>query len=75
MAALDMDTIKKISLFQELSNPELENLSLLIFEKSYSKGSTLFVEGMTGEVLYLVKSGSVQILKKFDNHQEKFWPP
>jgi CRP-like cAMP-binding protein len=71
MAALDLDSIKNLSLFQDLSTPELENLSLLVFEKNYSKGSTLFVEGMTGEVLYLVKSGSVQILKKFDNHQEK----
>ncbi|HET9870501.1 MAG TPA: cyclic nucleotide-binding domain-containing protein, partial [bacterium] len=64
MAAIDLDSVKNLSLFQDLSTAELENLSLLIFEKNYSKGSTLFVEGMTGEVLYLVKSGSVQILKK-----------
>ncbi|MGH7738521.1 MAG: cyclic nucleotide-binding domain-containing protein [bacterium] len=71
MAALDLDSIKNLTLFQGLTAPELEALSLLIFEKNYSKSSTLFVEGMTGEVLYLVKTGSVQILKKFDNHEEK----
>ncbi len=70
MAAIDIDSIKNLSLFKDLAPAELENLSTLIFEKNYSKGSTLFVEGMTGEVLYLVKSGSVQILKKLDNHQE-----
>lgn len=71
MAAFDLDSIKNLTLFQGLTAPELETLSLLVFEKNYSKGSTLFVEGMSGEVLYLVKSGSVQILKKFDNHEEK----
>jgi CRP/FNR family cyclic AMP-dependent transcriptional regulator len=70
MASLDPESIKNLPLFKDLSITELENLSPLIFEKNYAKGSTLFVEGMTGEVLYLVKKGSVQITKKTDNHQE-----
>ena len=34
------------------------------FEKAYTKNSTLFVEGMTGEILYVIRTGSVNITKK-----------
>lgn len=56
--------LKKIPLFADLSENEIYQVMKLSFEKKYSKDSTLFVEGMAGEVLYIIKSGKVDIVKK-----------
>jgi len=67
---LDIESFKAIPLFKDMTPAELTNLAPLFFEKSYSKNATLFVEGMTGEILYVVKKGSVQIIKKLAGNQE-----
>ena len=56
--------MKKIPVFADMSENEIYALLKLAFEKKYPKGSTLFVEGMTGEVLYIIKKGRVDICKK-----------
>jgi len=61
---VEYEKLKGISLFKELTDAELDVISKRIFEKVYKKGSTLFVEGMPGEVLYIVTEGSVEIYKK-----------
>ncbi len=61
---VDYDKLKDILLFKELDMAELDVVSKRIFEKDYKKGSTLFVEGMPGEILYIVTEGSVEISKK-----------
>ncbi|HTA17268.1 MAG TPA: cyclic nucleotide-binding domain-containing protein [bacterium] len=58
--------LKKIPLFAELTENEIYQVMKLSFEKKYPKDSTLFVEGMSGEVLYIIKQGSVDIIKKTD---------
>lgn len=69
-APLDLETLKPLPLFKDLTSTELTNVAPLFFEKPYTKSSTLFVEGMTGEILYVIKKGSVNILKKGANNQE-----
>jgi CRP/FNR family transcriptional regulator, cyclic AMP receptor protein len=61
---VDYERLKSIDLFKNLTDAELEIVSRKVFEKPYKKGSTLFVEGMAGEVLYIVSEGSVDIVKK-----------
>ena len=56
--------LKKIPLFADLTETEIYQVMRLSFEKKYTPGSTLFVEGMAGEVLYIIKSGRVDIIKK-----------
>lgn len=56
--------LKKIPLFADLTENEIYQVMKLSFEKKYPKGSTLFVEGMAGEVLYIIKAGKVDIVKK-----------
>jgi len=67
---IDIESLKSIPLFQPFTTQELNTVVTLFFEKPYSKSSTLFVEGMTGEILYVIKKGSVQILKKVSSNQE-----
>jgi len=68
---IEIDVLKAQPLFKELTVPELENLGPLLFEKSYALGSTLFVEGMTGEILYLIRKGKVEILKRNSSGEDK----
>lgn len=70
MAPLDIDSLKSLPLFKDLNPSELPNIAPLFFEKTYTKNATLFVEGMTGEILYVIKKGSVHITKKAPNNQE-----
>ena len=56
--------MQKISLFSRLSENEIYDLFKLAFVKHYKAGATLFVEGMTGEILYVVLKGKVDICKK-----------
>jgi CRP/FNR family transcriptional regulator len=61
---VDYDKLRNISLFKEMDDRELDVVTRRVFEKDYKKGATLFVEGMPGEVLYIVTEGSVEISKR-----------
>src|ERR1039458_7397786 len=67
---LDVESLKSFPLFKDLTSVELANMVPLFFEKTYTKNATLFVEGMTGEILYTIKKGSVHITKKGTGGQE-----
>ncbi len=67
---IDIESLKSIPLFQVFTTQELNTVITLFFEKAYGKNSTLFVEGMTGEILYVIKKGTVQILKKVEANKE-----
>ena len=69
-ASLEIESLTRLPFFQELNPAELKDLAAFFFEKSYPQNATLFVEGMEGGILYVVKSGAVQILKKLANNQE-----
>jgi CRP-like cAMP-binding protein len=64
--APDLKEMKKIPVFSEMTENEIHSVLKLAFEKKYPKDSTLFVEGMSGEVLYIIKTGKVDICKKTD---------
>jgi len=61
---VEYEVLKDVILFKGMSDSELEVVSKKVFFKPYKKGSTLFVEGMPGEVLYIVAEGSIDIIKK-----------
>ncbi|HVZ79276.1 MAG TPA: cyclic nucleotide-binding domain-containing protein [bacterium] len=67
---LDVDSLKGIPLFKELGPSELASVSTLFFEKVYTRNATLFVEGMTGEILYVIRKGTVNITKKGKGNEE-----
>ncbi len=61
---VDYENLKKAGLFRDLSDSELEVVMKKVFEKTYKKGSMLFVEGMPGEVLYIIIEGGIDVTKK-----------
>ncbi len=64
---IESNDLSRIPIFRELGRADLDRIKRLMFERAFRKGSMLFLEGMQGEVFYVVKSGTVEILKKKDN--------
>lgn len=60
----DYALMKQVPLFAELTEEEIYRVARLAFIKAYRKDATLFLEGMPGEVMYVVLKGSVHIVKK-----------
>lgn len=56
--------LARFNIFRELTGEELDRIKRFVFERTFKAGSTLFMEGMQGEVLYLVRSGRIEILKR-----------
>jgi CRP-like cAMP-binding protein len=61
---LDYNRLHSLTIFKELDKNELEIVSKHVFEQSVKKDSILFAEGMPGELLYVIISGCVEIIKE-----------
>lgn len=66
-----LDTLKDCSLFKGLSADDLEAVAPLFSEKELAEGTTVFVENMPGESLYLVRRGTIQISRMIGEGQER----
>ncbi len=65
-----IDALKGNTLFHDLTAAELERICKLIFLRAYPEGRTLFFEGTTGEVMYLIHAGEVAIIKTGTDRKE-----
>jgi CRP/FNR family transcriptional regulator, cyclic AMP receptor protein len=61
---MDHNRLHSLTIFKELNKNELEIVSKHVFEQSVKKDSILFAEGMPGELLYVIISGCVEIIKE-----------
>lgn len=52
-----------LTLFSEMTADELEEIARVTFIKKYAAGQLIFAEGMSGEIMYVVLSGEVEIFK------------
>ena len=64
---LDYDRLHSLTIFKELDKNELEIVNKHVFEQNVKKDSILFAEGMPGELLYVIISGCVEIIKDTKN--------
>lgn len=64
-------TMRNCSLFKGFSDEDLRVLVPLFSEKEMPEGTTVFVENMPGESLYLVRQGTIQISKMISEGQER----
>lgn len=60
---IQADDLKVIAFLKDLSHDELETLSRIMKEKSYSEGEVVFEEGDPGDSLYLLAEGEVEVVK------------
>ena len=65
---MDYNRLHSLTIFRELDKNELEIVHKYVFEQSVKKDSILFAEGMPGELLYVIISGCVEIIKETKNN-------
>jgi CRP/FNR family transcriptional regulator len=58
------ELLRKVPLFAELSESELEQFSRVAVARSYPKGTRVFHEGDRGEACYIVRSGSCRVTRE-----------
>jgi CRP/FNR family transcriptional regulator len=61
---INLERMRKISLFRELTEDELRFLARYLEEREYKKGEIIYREGDIPGLLYLIQEGSVEITKK-----------
>jgi CRP-like cAMP-binding protein len=59
-------TLRDHPLFVDLSDPELAVIAAVADEKRLPEGTTVFLENMPGESMFVVKMGRIRISKKVD---------
>ncbi|HEX7126611.1 MAG TPA: cyclic nucleotide-binding domain-containing protein [Thermodesulfobacteriota bacterium] len=64
-------TLRDHPLFADLSDAELAVIAAVADEKRLPEGTTVFLENMPGESMFIVKMGRVKISKKLDSGGEK----
>ena len=65
------DVLRQVWLFAGLNEEQLDAVSSLTFQKSFSPGDLIVEEGRTGNGLYAIISGNVEAVKALGTDQER----
>ncbi len=71
MDASDFAPVKSSVMLQGLANSEIETLARVCEARQMDEGTTVFIENMPGESLFLIKKGTIRISKMFAEGDEK----
>ena len=66
-----IDLLKKIHLFENLTERELEKILTLCLKQTFAKGAVIFKDGEPGDRCYILLSGAVRISKFIPNIGEE----
>jgi CRP-like cAMP-binding protein len=61
MAGAPLDAMRRVPLFAELSDPELEQVARLFKQRTFAAGETVAREGSGGAAFYLIESGAAAV--------------
>jgi CRP-like cAMP-binding protein len=65
-----MDFLKQVSLFTDLAHGDLRQLARIVHQRAYRDGEIIFEQGTPGAALYLLRGGTVEIVRKKRNGEE-----
>jgi len=65
------EAIRGSSMLQELSDEELFRLAAVCEDRHMPEGTTVFIENMPGESLFLIRKGTIRISRMFAEGDEK----
>lgn len=68
---LIFDTLRAVPLFNELSNRELRTVQKLVYIRQHSDGETIFSAGDPSLGMYIIKVGTVHIIRQIRGAQPK----
>ncbi len=66
-----LDSLRLVPLFSRVGELDLENIAGLLIERRYPKNSIIVEEGLTGDYMYIIRSGRVKVTKASDDGREK----
>jgi CRP-like cAMP-binding protein len=66
-----LDSLRQVPLFSRVGESDLENIAALLIERRYPKNSIIVEEGLTGDYMYIIRSGRVKVTKASDDGREK----
>ena len=66
---VSIEKIRRASLFNGLTDDEMEKVLSLAHEITWGEGETLITEGETGETIYIIYSGAVRVSKRLTLQQ------
>ena len=64
------EVLKKLTLFSELQDQDLEKIAAISIERNYKKNMLIFMEEDPGEAFYYIKSGKVKIFRTYEDGRE-----
>ena len=65
-----MDFLSTVSIFSEIDKDSLVEVSKITTERSYPKGSMIILEEEYGDIVFLVKKGTIKITRVNDEGKE-----
>ncbi len=65
-----VDFLKRVSLFADLTRGDRRRLSRIVHERIYRDGEIIFEQGTPGAALYLLRAGTVEIMRRRQNGEE-----
>lgn len=65
------DVIRGSTMLQGMNDTELSRLAEFCEERQMAEGTTVFIENMPGESLFLIRKGTIRISKMFAEGDEK----
>jgi len=66
----EIEVLRNVPIFGELSDQELERIASLGIRKKYKKGGIILLEEETGAALFVIMSGKVKIVRMDDDGRE-----
>jgi CRP/FNR family cyclic AMP-dependent transcriptional regulator len=66
-----LDSLRQVPLFSRVGEGDLENIAALLIERRYPKNSIIVEEGLTGDYMYIIRTGRVKVTKASDDGREK----
>jgi CRP-like cAMP-binding protein len=67
---VDIEFLRKVAMFADLSHRELTDVSELFKELSYKRNEIIFSEADTGNYMYIVKEGRVKVSRVLPSGKE-----
>jgi CRP-like cAMP-binding protein len=65
-----IDVLRRVPLFESLSEPDLQSFAELVRERSYPRGSVIVFEEDPGDALYVVAAGQVKVVLVAEDGRE-----
>jgi CRP/FNR family transcriptional regulator/CRP/FNR family cyclic AMP-dependent transcriptional regulator len=66
-----LETLRKIDLFSEVRDEDLQSVASLLIERRFPKHKTIVEEGLPGDYMYVIREGRVSVSKLSDDGREK----